>query len=510
MRCTFSIKGRGRPHPRTLLSLCRNHPIFKYEVSVNQPIYLVAQRKRGVQLDGKIPPFGIMCVGEALRRAGLRVRLFHLCGEEGEKLFLQAVGEERPLWAGFSNCISATIRHDLALSRALHAQGIKVVWGGIFATALAETVLRSGFVDYVVQGEGERPAVALTRAILDHAPPAGIPGVARLDHGEFVSTPAAPVEPDLDCYPMALDLVDWNDYIFRDPATNTVVTSMNISRGCPFGCSFCTNSMDPGRRLWRGYSLDYLAEITAFLKQRHGVNAVHLQDDNPFGKLKEGMKQVQSLGLQWISAAHLQYATPEFLDWARECGCLNLSFGIESGSDRILEKMNKRIDRARIRERMSLVGEKKIPSWAMWMAYLPGETIADRRLTFSLMDEIHEQNPLVQSHLSVYQAYPGTPFYEQSKILGLAEPQSLDEWCDYTGVIAHLMGAGPKQLRRMNLDLRALYYYGSGRNKLSPALRRLLRKRVQNATFIGPLEEGFHYVRLARDVANKFLLRGAW
>ncbi|HUT55902.1 MAG TPA: radical SAM protein [bacterium] len=477
----------------------------------SQPIYLVAQLKRGVQLDGRIPPFGIMCVGEALRRAGRRVRLFHLDGDDGEKLFLKAVREDRPLWAGFSNCVSTTIRHDLALSRALHAQGVKIVWGGVFATALTDTVLREGSVDYVVRGDGERPAVALTEAILNNAPPAGIPGVAWRDGEEIVSTPPAPQEQDLDRYPMALDLVDWNDYIFREPAAAMVSASISLSRGCPFGCAFCTNSMDPGRRLWRGYSLDYIKEMVTFLKTRHGVGAVYLQDDNPFGKLKEGMKQVESLGLKWISAAHLQYATPDFLDWARQCGCLNLSFGIESGSDRILGKMNKRIDRATIRERMRLVGDKKIPSWAMWMAYVPGETIADRRATFSLMDELYHVNPIVQSHLSVYQAYPGTPFYEESKKLGLREPQSLDEWADYTGIIAPLMGARLRKVKRMTRDLRALYYYGSAQKQLHPAIRKILKRRVQGATFSGPLEETLHYARLARDAAadlKKKIIRG--
>lgn len=474
--------------------------------SGSQPIYLVAQRKRGVQLDGKIPPFGIMCVGEALRRAGHRVRLFHLLGEEGEKVLDAAVNEERPLWVGFSNCVSSTIRHDVALSKRLHAQGLKVVWGGVFPTSLPETVLREGYVDYVVRGEGERPAVALTEAILANAPPAGIPGVCWREGEEIKSTPTAPLEPELDRYPMALDLVDWNEYIFREPS-GTISTSMNLSRGCPFGCSFCTNSMDPDRRRWRGYSPEYVKEMVSFLKERHGVNQVYIQDDNPFGKLKEGMRQVESMGLAWIAPAHLQYATPEFLDWAKGCGCMSLSFGIESGADRILEKMNKRIDRQTIRERMRLVGEKGIGSWAMWMIFVPGETIEDRRATFALMDEIYEANPLVQEHLSVYQAFPGTPFYEESKKLGIKEPQTLEQWTQYTGVIAPLLGISPRKIKRMSRDFTALYYMSRKKNRLNPALRRLLRRRVQAATFAGPVEEAIHYARLARDRARNFLLK---
>jgi len=470
---------------------------------VDMPIYLVAQRKKGVQFDGKIPPFGIMCVGKALGDAGYSVKIFHLVGEEGEKILEGAVREERPLFVGFSNCVSSTIRHDIRLSRRLHDQGVKVVWGGVFATAAPDTALYSGYVDYVVVGDGERPAVSLAQAIENRAEPAGIPGVGYRDGEEIVIQPPSPVEPNLDNYPMGMDLIDWEDYIFPDKSSEVIITSLNLSRGCPFGCSFCTNSMNPDRRLWRGYSNDYVREMVSFLKDKYKISAVHLQDDNPFGKLKAGMEQIENLGLKWISAAHLQDATPEFLDWAKDCGCLNLSFGIESGSERILKKMNKRIDSETIRERMRLCGETGLQSWGMWMAFVPGETVEDRRLTFSLMDEIYESNPIVQMHISIYKAFPGTPFWEESLKLGLKEPQTLEEWADYKGTINHLLGYNDRKIKRIWRNLRPLYYYEHQRNKLNPLLRSLLRRRLQGARFRGPLEEGLHYARVARDAVKK-------
>jgi anaerobic magnesium-protoporphyrin IX monomethyl ester cyclase len=140
------------------------------------PIYLVAQRKADTFLNGWVPPFGIMCVGEALRRAGHPVRLFHLSGDD-DKALVDALATERPLFVGFSNSISPTVSRDLRLSRLVSAQGIKVVWGGMFATSLPEETLKSGLVDYVVRGEGERPAVGLAEAIASGAEPAGIEGV---------------------------------------------------------------------------------------------------------------------------------------------------------------------------------------------------------------------------------------------------------------------------------------------------------------------------------------------
>jgi radical SAM superfamily enzyme YgiQ (UPF0313 family) len=310
------------------------------------------------------------------------------------------------------------------------------------------------------------------------------------------------VEPDLDKYPLGLDLIDWKDYIHKDydeSVGKMLSTSVNLSRGCPFGCSFCTNSMDPERRRWRGYSLEYIKDMLSYLKGHGRIDAFYIMDDNPFGNVKAGMKQVESMGVKWITATHLNHVTPEFVDWAKDCGCLNLAFGIESGSDRILRKMNKRINVETIREKMRLCGEKGLVSWGMWMAFVPGETLEDRRKTFTLMNEIYEQNPIVHMNLAIFRAFPGTPFWEESLKLGLKEPESLDEWCDYTGIIYHLLGFNDRKRMRMWRDLRVLYYFDHSHTKLPPLLRAILRRRVQAALFRGPLEELLHYARVARD-----------
>ncbi|HUT52130.1 MAG TPA: radical SAM protein [bacterium] len=463
------------------------------------PIYLVAQRKADTFLNGWVPPFGIMCVGEALRRAGHRVRLFHLSGDDDQAL-AEALASERPLFVGFSNSISPTVSRDLRLSRLVGAQGIKVVWGGMFATLLPEETLKSGLVDYVVRGEGERAATGLAEAIASGAEPAGIEGVGFRRGEEIVLTPPAPPEDDLDRFPHGMDLIDWGKYVVADRVTGNRITSLNLSRGCPFRCNFCYNSALSTRQRWRSYSTEYAAEMASYLKKRHGADTVCLQDDNPFGKAGEARRIIEALGLKWLAACQLMTVSKDFVAWCRETGCQVLSFGAESGSDRMLKHINKGFTSADLRERLGLFPGQDIEVWSNWMAFLPGETVEDRRLTFSLMDEIHAGNRRHRMRIAAFEAYPGTPFWDECVNMGFRVPRGLTEWTCYEKRIHRLLGSSDRQVKRMSSDSMLLYHRPQTEPSPVPSLLRpLLRRRFRAATFRGPVEEMLHYGRVARD-----------
>ena len=113
-------------------------------------IYLVSQGKENdVPPYDEPPPFGLLYVGQALKDAGYRVRVIHLHGRKDQSLE-KAVSEEIPLFVGFSNFICPTLQYDIELSRRLRAQGIPVVWGGIFTTCMPEATLSSDAVAHLV------------------------------------------------------------------------------------------------------------------------------------------------------------------------------------------------------------------------------------------------------------------------------------------------------------------------------------------------------------------------
>jgi len=243
-------------------------------MSSKKPIYLVNQHEESGKYGRKSPPaLGLLYIAQTLIDAGYKVRIFHP-RHNRVKAVQDAVRDEEPLFVGFSNFLPHELPYDLETSKWLKTQGVKVVWGGIFSTVQPEVPLGSGFVDYIVVGEGERPVVQLAEAIENGVAPKGIPGVGYCDGEEMIIEPPLPPEPDLDKYGLAWDLLNLEDYIARNEKLNAVMTAVPFSRGCPFRCSFCYNAHDTGRRSWRGHSLEYMKDMVSYLNKRAGVNVL--------------------------------------------------------------------------------------------------------------------------------------------------------------------------------------------------------------------------------------------
>ncbi len=473
------------------------------------PIYLVSQGKeRNVPPFEEPPPIGLMYVGRALRDAGFRVRIIHLHGANDRKL-QEAVRSERPLFVGFSNFICPTLKYDIALSRWLTAQKIPVVWGGIFSTCLPEVPLRSGVVDYVVAGEGERAAVALGEAIACGAEPAGIPGVGYRRGEEIVMGPPSSQEAELDAFPFGVDMVDWEPYIYTDRATGIRSMPIPFSRGCPFRCSFCYNAMNPDRQVWRAHGTEYMKDLVSYLARHYGVNLVFLVCDNPFGKVREARRIIGDLQCHWMTICHLSTIDAEFLRWAKSCGCLSLAFGAESGSDRMLARFNKHTTREQIKEKARLLGEAGIRSRSSWVTLSAGETVADLGDTFSLMDEIFTLNPTHGFNMNIYRAYPLTPLWEDALKLGVKEPRSLEEWGAYQPEVYPLLGYSGRQVERFRLLMSVLYPFNRDLDRRVPRRARpFLQKRLRRMGFGLPVEETLKYgSRAIRAVVPDFLRR---
>ncbi|MEK7483768.1 MAG: cobalamin-dependent protein, partial [Planctomycetota bacterium] len=156
-------------------------------------------------------------------------------------------------------------------------QGAIVVMGGPHPYYVAEEILRTRVVDYVVRGEGEETMLELIQFLEQGKDPGVVRGVSSLQNGIFREIQPRPFNEDLDALPFpARHLVDMSRY----PAQMGYrrITSMHTSRGCPAKCTFCSSSFNDGVRV-RARSARSIVDEIQWLQAEYGFGAIAFMDD---------------------------------------------------------------------------------------------------------------------------------------------------------------------------------------------------------------------------------------
>jgi radical SAM superfamily enzyme YgiQ (UPF0313 family) len=392
----------------------------------------------------RFTPLGLGYINAWLRRDGFDSRIVNL-SEWSWSRAARFLKEERPDLFGVS--VFTFNRHEAmrlaALARAANPRCL-IVAGGPHATHLAHHLLdRYPQIDVVARGEGEETLLDLARA-LAHAGEGGGPDRARLGRsltaipgityrpGAFgagaahpaglADTPDRPVIADLDRLP----------HPAADPATIGVdpVTQFEFiitSRGCPAACTFCSSPDFWGRGL-RFRSAASMIEEIRLLRERHGVVYVSVRDDtftvNKARVIDFCRGLIDSkIDLLWDCQSRVNAVDEERLAWMRRAGCTHIQYGVESGSPRMLRRLNKGITIEQIRAAAAATRAVGLGLSIYLITGIDGETDDDMGSTVRLIEEIRPHDGLVSS-LTVY---PGTGLYEEAKrTLGLTD----DYWVD--------------------------------------------------------------------------------
>ncbi len=436
----------------------------------------------------KYPPFGILYLADSLLKAGFRVKIVHPV-EGRREAVLSAVREERPLFVGLSVIATPLLAEDIEISKAVHAEGVPVVWGGIYPSMVPETALSADYVDYILTGEAELTVLDFARALNEGQDPEGIPGAGHKGDGLAVNPPGA-FHRDLDRFRPAWELINLPEYLEFFPASGELMMMLSLSRGCPHRCIFCYNQSNPERRRFRIHGADYLREQVDYFKQKYRINLVRWVSDNPFGKVDKGKEVIMAADIPWVSTARIDLVDRQFAKWLKDSGCRFLCFGFESGVDHVLKILRKGFTSEQIRTGLMNLNNEGIFASGGWMHLIPGESEDDRRQTRQFMDELHRMSPRVLHDIQGLRPYPDTPVWKMCLEMGLTPPTTNEEWTQYRWLAAPLFGWTEKRLRRLVLATRILY--GRAR-KAAPAVttgqHEVLRERFIKGLFPGPVEE---------------------
>jgi anaerobic magnesium-protoporphyrin IX monomethyl ester cyclase len=393
------------------------------------------------------------------------------------------------LCLGISVLTGPMIRGAIEVSEAIKEQypALPVVFGGWHPSLLPAETLNEPLVDAVVRGQGEITLLQLTEALAEGRPLGGIDGLSWKHEGIAHHNVERRVQP-LESLPVpAFDLVDFDAY---ERACGVRKLAYATSVGCPYACNYCTDMVFYKRR-FNALSAERVAGELAALVARYRVAEVALLDSNFPVDLKRALRIAAAIKESGVKFRWTFQASTDFLcrmseDDVRllgESGVSHMGFGTESTSEGVLKLMNKRHQRVdemfETARKASIAGIRV--TFNLIFGY-PGETEADRAITFRTMSEIARQFRNVSFSPNIFTPYPGIPIWPQLRELGVHEPQSLREWMEMplgANVLPWLQGKELERLQRMLEYFLLNSQIHHQRNMSFPLLRRSVRRLVQ-------------------------------
>jgi radical SAM superfamily enzyme YgiQ (UPF0313 family) len=355
--------------------------------------------------DAGVVPIGLYYVGALLKKNHYDVEIlnWHDINKTPERIS-EAITQKKPDVIGFS-ILHANRWGGIEIARIAKAMSrkVKIVFGGIGASFLWEHFLRHfKEIDFIVTGEGEYSFLNLVRCIEQKNDKniENIKGIAYRKQGNIERTEDAPLIRNLDSLP--------------NPAKYFEYQYVSSTRGCPGNCTFCGSPRFWGRKV-RFHSSDYFIEQLELLS-RKGINFFYFSDDTFTIKKNRVIEICQkilerNLRITWVAISRVNIVDEEILYWMRRAGCIQISYGVESGSETIRNRLCKNIKTDQIKKAFALTIRYGILARAYFIYGSPGENWATIKET---MDLIHEIKPL-SIIFYILDIFPGTALYSDFK-----------------------------------------------------------------------------------------------
>ena len=288
-----------------------------------------------------ILPLGILSVGSALKKQGFEVELININEKEIDKIVNYVIAKN-PLYVGLSVMTGIQTEHSAEFSKKVKFKSnVPIVWGGIHPSLLPEQCLESNYIDYVIIREGEKTIIEFTDKLKKQESLKEVLGVGYKDESKIIINPERQLIKNLDNYRLDFSLIDLEKYIFKLDKYKRVI-AYKTSRGCPYNCAFCYNQeFNQGR--WRAWSVETVLEDISFLKNRHKIEAVKFYDDNFFVDKERALKILRAINLPSHTEIRIDAINDNLVQELKKLRSFDLLIGVESGSNRLLELINKKI-----------------------------------------------------------------------------------------------------------------------------------------------------------------------
>lgn len=368
-------------------------------------------------------PYSILFIGSYIKANGIDVKLYDQRISSNKEIFHYI--ETHPVThVGLSTMTGPQIIFAMELSKKIKQMKpeIKIVWGGIHVTVAPESVLKHDFIDYMVYGEGEVSLLEL----IQYPDRKSIKGVLCRNDGIGDLVPREFM--DMNAISLDWSLINPQTYIsVRDGRR---YMSFVTSRGCSFKCQYCYNSVTKSR--WRSWNVEKIREeVEKILK--FNISYISFMDDNLAVNIKwlsEVCNILEEKKINWYGDIRANVVTSENMD--RFKNCTMIFIGAESGSQRVLDSIEKRIKVEDIYNAARVLNERGMTGTFSWIIGFPQETIEDVMATIKAVRTVSKIMPRAVQRLKIFSPYPGSNLYKMTVDKGYCGPATLEEWGKFT------------------------------------------------------------------------------
>jgi len=450
------------------------------------------------------PPFGLGVIANLLLKNGHDISIWDINAKRpNEKEIARRINEfDQYSCIGIGGLITtfSYIRELIRKIRENHPS-LKIIVGGGVVSENASLLLNKNLADYAISGEGEFVMLNLINALENGNDVANVKGVYFKDVvGKIIKTPDQPLITNLDDSPFpAWDLFPMDVYL-KNVAHASLLglkTEMSIitTRGCPFSCNYCYHIFGAG---CRARSIDKVVSEIKLCQDRFKFESLLILDETftlNKKRVLEFCNRVNELRLNipWSCYARVNLVDTEMLREMKKSGCYRIGYGIESGSQKILNRMNKGVVVEQARKAILETRKARIECGTTFMFGYPGED----NQTISETREFCKRSRCKPTFFFTT-PYPGTKLYSEFKPAIINKFISEENYCnklsDATQFLVNLTDFSDEELfsRKKHLEeelktetvsdyLKIAYYHYRqfGLGSLIKSLKRRLTKPIK-------------------------------
>ena len=386
---------------------------------------------------GKNPPLGLLYIASMIKNSGLHDLEVLDCNAQDidyKRLNNHFNNGYDVLGVTVTSFTLIDALKTIAIYKKTNPQG-KVIVGGPHVAIYHAEIIKFDNIDIAVKKEGEFIINKILDVIFTPSELKNIPGIVYKKDNKITDTGEAEYIKNLDILPIPdRSLLPYKSY-FSLLGSQTYSTTIFTSRGCPFNCAFCDRPALG--KAFRAHSADYVVkEIEECVKL--GIKEFLFYDDT-FTINRNRVIDIcntiieKKIIISFDIRARVDTVDEQILRLLKKAGCQAVHFGVESGTDRILKRLNKGITIKKVKKAFAAAKQVKMNTLAYFMVGCPGETHDDINKTLALAKELNPD----YVHVTIFTPFPATILYKEALYKQIIKKDVWQEFAQNPSILFH-------------------------------------------------------------------------